>query len=95
MAKEGQHNNDAHDYDKSKGPNNPDKSVTIGTGTPKKQDTYRQQAIRHEDPGKQAPVARNEWNEDTRDKPTIKDSPRARNSDITGGRSGSDSGADK
>src|SRR5206468_5117077 len=95
MPKAGQHNNDAHDYDKSKGPNNPDKSVTMITGTPKKRETYRQQAMRHEDTGKQAQGARNEWNEDTRDKPTIEDSPRARDSDLTGERSGSDSGTDK
>ncbi len=33
VAKQGQHNNDAHGYDKSKGPNNPSKSVTITSGT--------------------------------------------------------------
>jgi hypothetical protein len=92
MAKSGQHNNDAHDYDKSPGPNEPDKSVTITTGTPKKQETYARQAREHKDTGKQAQAARNEWNEDTRDKPTIEDSPRARESDISG-RSGSDSNA--
>jgi hypothetical protein len=93
VSKQGQHNNDDHDYDKSKGPNNPDKSVPIITGTPKKQETYRQQAIRHEDLGKRAQAAPKEWNEDTRDKPTIENSKRARDSDITGGRSGSDSNA--
>src|SRR3954469_22973835 len=95
MAKQGQHNNDAHDNDKSKGPNKPDKSVDMAVGTPKSQETYRRQAAQHDDPGKQSPLARNEWNEDTRDKPTIQDSPRARDSDITGGRSGSDSNANK
>ena len=93
MPKDGQHNNDAHDYDKSKGPNNPEKSVDITTGTPKNQETYAEQAATHDNPGKQAPPARREWNEDTRDKPTIEDSPRARNSDITSGQSGSDSNA--
>lgn len=32
MAKQGQHNKDAHDYDRSKGPNKHDESVTITTG---------------------------------------------------------------
>jgi hypothetical protein len=91
MAKQGQHNNDAHDYDKSKGPNSPDKSVEITTGTPKEQETYERQARNHENPGAEAQAARREWNDDTRDKPTIEDSPRARDSDISGGRSGSDS----
>jgi hypothetical protein len=94
MPKDGQHNNDAHDYDKSKGPNKPEKSVTITTGTPKNQETYSEQAAAHDDPGKQAQAARREWNEDTRDKPTIEDSPRARDSDIGSGKSGSDSNAD-
>jgi len=95
MAKQGQHNDDQHDPDKSKGHNNPSKSVTITAGTPKKRETYAEQARRHEDPGKQAQAAKNTWNEDTRDKPTIEDSPRARDSDITGGRSGSDSNASR
>jgi hypothetical protein len=95
VSKQGQHNNDAHDYDKSKGPNKPDKSVDISTGTPKSQETYQRQAAEHDNPAKQAAPSRNEWNEDTRDKPTIEDSPRARDSDISSGRSGSDSNADK
>ncbi len=53
MAKQGQHNNDAHDYDKSKGPNNPSKSVTITTGTYKKKETYAKQAAQRQDPHKQ------------------------------------------
>jgi len=95
MPKDGQHNNDAHDYDKSKGPNNPDKSVTITTGTPKKREIYERQAAEHTANNRVAQAARNEWNEDTRDKPTIEDSPRARDSDISSGQSGSDSNADK
>jgi hypothetical protein len=99
MPKQGQHNNDAHDSDKSKGHNNPAKSVTITTGTPKKQETYARQAREHDDPGKQAQAAKNEWNEDTRDKPTIEGSPRARSGDMSmSGRahsSGSDSNASK
>jgi hypothetical protein len=95
MPKDGQHNDDAHDYDKSKGPNKPDKSVNVTTGTPKKQETYARQAAERDDTGKQAQADRNEWDEDTRDKPTIEDSPRARESDIGSGRSGSDSNASK
>lgn len=99
MAKQGQHNDDAQDSDKSKGPNNPDKSVTVTTGTPKKQETYQEQAARGENPAKQAQAARNDWNPDTRDKPSNEGSTRARESDISAsGRSdssGSDSNADK
>ncbi len=78
VAKQGQHNNDAHDYDKSKGPNNPSKSVTITIGSYKKRETYAEQAYAGEDPGKQAQAAKNEWNLDTRDKPSIEGSARAR-----------------
>lgn len=93
MAKQGQHNNDSRDQDKSKGHNNPDKSVTVTTGTPKKQETYESEARQHEAPNRQGQAARNDWNEDTRDKPSIENSPRARDSDISDGRSGSDSNA--
>ena len=92
MPKDGQHNNDAHDSDKSKGPNNPDRSVTVTTGTPKKQETYQKQAAEGKANNKQAQAAKNEWNEDTRDEPTTEGSTRARESDIGSGRSGSDSG---
>jgi hypothetical protein len=95
MPKQGQHNDDAHDYDKSKGPNNPSKSVTVTTGTPKKQETYQQQAAQNRDTDPQPQAARNEWNEDTRDKPTNENSPRARDSDIGSGKNGSESNADK
>ncbi len=99
MAKQGQHNNDAHDSDKSKGNNNPTKSVTITTGTPKKQETYAEQAREGKDPYKPAQAKKNEWNEDTRDKPTIEGSPRARSGDMSvSGRaesSGSDSNESK
>ena len=99
MAKQGQHQNDQHDYDKSKGPNNPSRSVTITTGTYKKKETYAKQAAQRKDPHKQPQAAKNEWNEDTRDKPTIEGSPRARTGDLSvSGRahgSGSDSNASK
>jgi hypothetical protein len=97
MAKQGQHRNDAHDNAKSKGNNNPDKSVTIVTGTPKKQESYEKDVYANRDPYKPAQAKKNEWNEDTRDKPTIEGSPRARSGDISvSGRangSGSDSNA--
>ncbi len=93
MAKQGQHNNDGRDSDKSRGHNNPENSVTITAGTPKKQETYEQQAREHEDTGKQAQAAKNTWQESTRDP---QDAPlRARDSDISGGRSGSDSNASR
>lgn len=95
MAKQGQHRNDSNDQTKSKGHNNPAKSMTITTGSYKKPETYAEQAREHRDTNPQAQAARNEWNEDTRDKPTIENSPRARDSDITGGRSGSDSNASR
>jgi len=99
MAKQGQHKHDAHDQTKSKGHNNPAKSMTITAGTPKKKETYAEQAREHKDPGKQAQAARNDWNEDTRDKPSIEGSPRARSGDLSmSGRadsSGSDSNASK
>jgi len=68
MAKQGQHKDDAHDRRKAKGNNHPDRSQTITTGSVKKQETYQKQAAMHEDPGKQAQAAKNEWNEDLRDK---------------------------
>lgn len=91
MAKQGQHNDDARDSDQSRGHNNPSKSQTITTGTYKKQETYREQAAEHKDPGKQAQAAKNEWQEDTRDKPSLEGSTRARHP--RSGRSGSDSNA--
>ena len=91
MAKQGQHKNDARDQTKSKGHNNPSKSVSITTGSHKKQETYRKQAGEHKDTARQAQSDKNEWNEDTRDKPTIEGSTRARHPHS--GRSGSDSNA--
>ena len=71
MPKQGQHSNDAHDSDKSKGHNRPDKSVTIVTGSPKKQETYAEQARQGKDPGVQPQAAKNEWNEDTHERPKV------------------------
>lgn len=94
MSKQGQHKGDSFDQTKSKGHNNPDKSVTITTGSVKKQETYERQAREHRDTNRPGQMDRNEWNPDTRDKPSIEGSPRARDSDISG-RSGSDSNASR
>lgn len=94
MAKRGQHNNDSHDQDKSPGHNNPSKSMTITTGSAKKRDTYRKQALAHEDPARQAQAARNDWDEETRDPRRLDTRTRARQGDLDSGRSGSDSNAD-
>jgi hypothetical protein len=100
MAKQGQHQNDAHDQDKSRGNNNPSKSMTITTGNVKKKETYAEQARNHEDPGKQAQAQKNEWHEDTRDPrraamQVAKAPTRARQGDLDSGRSGSDSNASR
>ena len=101
MAKAGQHHNDAADgskprgHEKSKGRNNPSQSQTITTGSYKKPETYKQQAAEHKDPHKQAQASENPWNEDIREATTIQGSTRARDSDLSGDRSGSDSNADR
>jgi hypothetical protein len=91
MAKQGQHKNDAHDPTKSKGHNHPSRSQDITTGTYKKPETYAQQAREHKDPGVRPQLARNDWDEDTRAKPSNEGSTRARRP--RSGRSGSDSDA--
>jgi len=83
MPKDGQHKNDSHDYDKSRGPNNPDKSVAITTGTPKNRETYTQQANQGDDPGKQAQASNRDWNKDTRGQTSNPGSPRGRKGDLT------------
>ena len=94
MAKRGQHHNSGtssskpRGHEKSSGHNNPSKSQTITTGTYKKKETYQEQARKHEDPYKVGQVQRNDW-DDEREAPSNQGSPRARESDITGGRSGS------
>jgi hypothetical protein len=95
MAKQGQHKNDAFDQTKSRGNNNPSENQTITTGTYKKQETYAQQKREHKNTAPQAQAAHNDWNPDTREHPTNEGSTRARDSDITGGRSGSDSNASR
>jgi hypothetical protein len=93
MAKQGMHEHDAHDPRVSKGPNNPEKSVDITTGSPKKPETYARQAREHKDTEPTPQMDRNEWNEDTRDKPSTEGGTRAR--EIRSGRSGSDSNENK
>jgi hypothetical protein len=93
MAKKGQHKNDAFDQRKSPGHNKASQSQTITTGTYKKPETYQKQAYAHEDPGKEPQAAKNDWNEDRLDRPRNEGRSRARDSDITSGRSGSDSNA--
>src|SRR5262245_22729666 len=82
MAKKGQHKNDAHDPRKSPGRNNPTKSVTITTGTPKKRETYTAQAIAHQDPYKEAQAAKAEWKPDSRKHQPTPGEPRARPGDL-------------
>jgi len=83
MAKQGQHNNDSRDSDKSRGHNNPDKSQTITTGSYKKSETYEKQKYEHKDPHKQGQEDKNEWIEDTRPDPAHNPATRARKGDIT------------
>ncbi len=102
MAKAGQHHNSGtssskpRGHEKSRGQNHPDRSQEITTGTYKKQETYQRQAAENSantsDQGAQRSNS-NPWNEDIRDVPTNLGSERARQSDLTGGRSGSDSNA--
>ena len=73
MAKQGQHKGDAFDPTKSKGPNNPSKSVPITTGPAKKQETYRRQAAGNRGTDPAGPVDKNEWDENTRVKGETKE----------------------
>jgi len=93
MAKQGQHNNDADDNDKSPGPNYPDKSVTVTAGNVKKKETYAEQAREHKDTEKQAQAQENSWIETSLDPRREERPARAREGDLTGNRSGSQSNA--
>ena len=84
MAKQGQHRDDETDRAKSRGHNNPDKSVTITTGSVKKQETYEKQAAEHEATNRPAQAAKNEWHEQTPTETSRRDREGA-------GRTGSDS----
>jgi hypothetical protein len=102
MAKAGQHHNSGassskpRGHEKSRGRNHPDRSQEITTGSYKKPETYRKQALAHSsntgDTGREATNAE-PWNADIRDEPTNSGSTRAREESIHG-RSGSDSNAD-
>ena len=101
MAKAGQHHNDGVDsakprgHEKSRGVNHPDRSQPMTTGSSKKRETYDKQAREHSgNTGDQRESAEriNPWNDDIREQPdTTSGSTRARESDLSGGRSGSDS----
>lgn len=101
MAKSGQHHNSGlnssqpRGHEKSRGRNHPDRSQEITTGSYKKPETYRQQAIEHSsgtaDSNREA-TNREAWNDDIRDEPSNSGSTRARESSLHG-RSGSDSNA--
>jgi hypothetical protein len=97
MSKKGQHQSKplAHSkprgHEQSEGANDPSKSVEITTGSYKKHETYDAQARRHEDPSKAGQHQKNEWKDDLQRPDDMKR--RARDSDITHGRSGSDSNA--
>jgi len=95
MSKQGQHNHDSRDSDKSRGHNNPSQSQPITAGTPKKKETYAERARQHQHPEPVAQHQSNDWNPDTRDKPSNAGSTRARDSDLAGQRNGSDSNADR
>lgn len=79
MAKQGQHKDDAFDQTKSKGHNYPERSQTITTGSPKKQETYEADAREHRDPNRPAQAARNDWNPDPSDPPSRRDQSRSPN----------------
>jgi hypothetical protein len=102
MARSGQHHNDAvnpskpRGHEKSRGRNHPDRTQPITTGPSKKRETTKKQAQQHEDPHKQpAQVSFHPWNDDIRESPTNQGSPRARESDLDRGRSGTDSNASR
>jgi len=79
MAKQGQHKNDSFDQTKSHGHNHPDRSQTITTGSPKKQETIERDAREHRDPYRQAQADRNEWHSERADPPSRRDQPRSPN----------------
>ena len=101
MAKAGQHHNDGlsskpRGHEKSRGPNHPDRSQEITTGSYKKHETYAQQAVEgtsNTSDARRQRANREPWNEDIRDKPTNSGSTRAREESLHG-RSGSESNAD-
>lgn len=64
MAKQGQHKNDLNDQTKSKGRNRPDQSMAMTSGSYKKPETYRTQALAHRATSKPGQMAKEpSWNE--------------------------------
>src|SRR5690348_14822719 len=64
MAKQGQHKNDLNDQTKSKGRNRPGQSMDMTSGSYKKPETYRAQAMQGKPTNKQGQMARSPgWNE--------------------------------
>ena len=91
MAKRGQHHNDSHGA--RTGRNNPKESMTITAGTPKKRETYDEQARQHRDTDPEPQHAAPERSTmDHRDPDGA--NLRARDSSVSGGRSGSRSNED-
>jgi hypothetical protein len=91
MAKQGQHKRDARDPRISRGRNKPRESVLITAGTPKKRETYEEQARQHKDTDPEPQRSEPRWSEDTREQPREDlriDAPASR-------RSGSDSNASR
>ena len=99
MPKRGQHQESGlnpsqpRGHEKSRGRNKPSETQEITTGTYKKKETYAKQAHEHQDPHKQAQSSINPWNDEIRDHPTTDASTRARASDLSSGRSGTESNA--
>jgi len=104
MAKAGQHHNSGpssskpRGHEQSRGRNHPDRSQEITTGSYKKKETYQRQAAsgsaNTSDQGAQA-ANQEPWKADIRESADNTASTRARDSDVTGGRSGSDSNASR
>lgn len=99
MAKKGQHHNSPvaqgkpRGHERSRGHNNPSKSVTITTGSYKKEETYAERAREQKHPDPVAQADKNEWNGEMRPDPTWVGSTRARRP--RSGRSGSDSNSSR
>lgn len=87
MAKQGQHKHDVNDPRISRGHNNHRDSTPITTGSYKKPETYRKQALNHEPTDRQGQDQKNEWLPNTRVRTSAKRAAEGEH------RSGSDSGS--
>jgi hypothetical protein len=90
MAKQGQHKHDGNDPRISKGVNRPTQSQPMTSGSYKKPETHRMQALQRENPEKQGQFTEHTWNADTHDAKRDERGTRQRPGD---GRSGSQSNA--